>query len=69
MCRRSPCGATGSAASWERWDTGLLPDRRSGLRIQLQLRLQLWLRSDPWPQKPPYAIGWPKKIKNKIEDR
>ena len=42
----------GSAASWERWDAGLIPDLAQWVKDLAfpQLRLQLWLGSDPWPE-------------------
>ena len=39
----------GSAASWERWDTGLIPSPAQWVRDPV---LQLWPRSDPWPENP-----------------
>ena len=45
----SHCGAMESVASWERWDTGSIPNPAQWALLQLKLRLQLLLRSDPWP--------------------
>ena len=44
----------GSAASWECWDTGLIPSSAAQwvedpVLPQLQLRSRLWLGPDPWP--------------------
>ena len=62
----SLCGAAGSAASLEHWDTGLTPSPAQWVKdlalLELWLRSQLWLRSDPLPGTP-YAVGWPKKKK------
>ena len=47
----SLCGAAGSAASLEHWDTGLTPSPAQWVKdlalLELWLRSQLWLRSDP----------------------
>ena len=41
------------AASWEHWDTGLIPCPAQWVKDlalpQLQLWSHLWLKSDPWP--------------------
>ena len=52
--RSSHYGAvTGSAASLERWDAGLILGPKYWVKdpalLQLQLRSQLWVGSDPWP--------------------
>ena len=57
----SCCGATVSGASWDYWDTSLIPgpaqwDKDLALP-QLWLRSQLWLGSDPWPGNSIYH-GW-----------
>ena len=49
---RSSCSrATGSAVSWKRWDTNLIPGLvqwvKDPVLPQLRLGLQLWFRSDP----------------------
>lgn len=53
MKRRSHYGTTGSEASWECWDTGLLtgPAQQVNDPVlpKLWLRTQLRLRYDPWP--------------------
>ena len=45
----------GSAASWECWDAGLIPDSAQWGKdlalSQLQHKSKLWLGSDPWPGK------------------
>ena len=50
--REFHCGATGSAASWECRDAGLIPGPTQWIKDlalpQLQHRSQLQLRSDPW---------------------
>ena len=50
--KRTHRGATGSVASWERWDTGLTPGPAQWVKNpalpQLQVRSRLQLRSDPY---------------------
>ena len=52
--RSSRCGATGSSASWERWDAGSVLSQAQRVKDpalpQLRLRSHLWLGSDPWPR-------------------
>ena len=47
------CGTMGSAASWEHWNTGLIPGPAQWVKdltlLQLWLSSWLQLRSDPWP--------------------
>ena len=57
----------GSAASWECWDAGLIPDLAQWVKdvvwLQVWLRSQLQLRSDPWPGNTPQG-GQKKKKKS-----
>ena len=52
ILRSSLHGATGSVASWEHWDTGLIPGLALWVQDLVLLKLwqwsQLWLRSDQW---------------------
>ena len=52
--RSSCCGSTGSAATLELWDAGLIARLvqwvKGSHEPQMQCRSQLWLRSDPWPR-------------------
>ena len=49
----SHCGMTGLAASWDHWDSGLIPGLVQWVKdlVMLHLWLRSWLclRSDPWP--------------------
>ena len=64
----SPCGTMGLAASWEPWDTGLIPDQAEWVNDLALLQLQRRFcncASDLIPgQGNPYAVGQPKNKKN-----
>lgn len=68
MVGSSRYGSTGSGASWERWDAGLIPGRHSGLRIlhcPAEPRMQVQLGSDPWPRELQMPRGSQKRKRGK----
>jgi len=75
VLRSSYSGATGSAASLEHWDAGLIPGLAHWVKdlalLQLCQRSQLWLGSDPWPRNSTcHGAAKKKKIKtNKQKSR
>ena len=56
------------AASWEHWDTGLIPCPAQWVKDlalpQLQLWSHLWLKSDPWPWN---SVCWGADKKKKLQ--
>ena len=59
----SHCDTVGLAASWERWDAGLIPRLAQWVHdlelLRLWPRSPLWLGFNPWPLawELPHAVG------------